>query len=617
MAFSHALDEPGDPGRVGTIVFDNLHHGIGGQLSREADRYMAAYSGGMVADERQGICHIPGMVAAGGTVVTVTKSDGTETVGPTNDNFLFSVLFEENEKIYHSGGLVLHEIDPATNQWVLKYTNPNNDWRSSGRPVLYDGIWFRGLEFYNAHYSIGRWDFDGTTAQAVTGGVQASYFAASSGGLFKIARASASAAWEVKFTDATGANARTESNWVSMATGIRAPVSGLAVLGRYLLIFTAAGEIMALGEAPPIKTLVPAGALTDEYDRKFGCAITMWGSDLVIASGGGPRTQGKGCYALNIDRLASRDIHPILVQGRIAGGRDLQPSAVAAMDSDLLVGTVTNKQSHATGPYVEHAILRLSNFPDGLAYNFLGSYRDNLSPPRTGDVHDLLHFSNSTYSRIYALFGGFAGGYISCTEVPHHGGSKPTALADPSYVYTSSAYGPYTGRKLALQIRGFNGAALSTDTVEISLVPDADLSSPTVAGTFGDAGPFVLSSARIVATTFGLKIKLPDDSDWARILLPIFLDYCEEPRSGERIQLGVAIPTGVRRMDAGNEAVETFVATLQGLRDGTTKTLTLYDVAGTPSTFTVLVEVVETAQNVLKIAREYPEAAAVITVRVV
>ncbi len=806
ISFLHAVDEPGEPGRVGTIVFDQLHHGIGNELSVQADRYspssLAVFAG------PSALAHVPGALYTSGTAPFLG--------GGANQGSVIRADSRSHASSFQSGGDVYFVLPaegaPQGAGKVIKIQGGdgvvstvitlNLAEHFSGVPVFYDGDWWIGV-VDDAGTATAHVQFDvaaDTWAKNSAGGDKdVSFFLAVHGGLFSLEDQSAT--WDLDFTDA--AAPVLDTAWSGIVSGKRVPdLTAMYALGRFVLIFGSDGQVIAVADAPPVKSLVPAGVLSDN-DPFFGHGAKQWGSDLIVPS-------DRGLYALNIDRLAGRDVSPLNLQGAL-GERPFRPSVVTPMGADLLVGT------HSDGGE-QGNVLVLRRYPEGVFYNHLTgiSITGMLTPSRVAAMEYM-----PVTGKLVMLIGNEYESRVVVLYLPDIRFRRP-AVQQISRLRTSTTFGPFPGRKLALQVRGVYPKA-TTNAVAIRVAPD--LGAATLAGNVSAVGPFNLTGARVVGTTFGLLIDMPvgvgdvvtdaavvdtgdaspittsytvptasdrhmlvavsqssllgapsvtfngvsmvnlgresdgidgtivlfglknpdegthdvvvtfsfttktvvgiisfsntdpdapigpvvtsegaslspslsvetapgevvlaavdvndalarllapggdetqvweaqqggapfttgygstqDGADgglisptisgsgtpqwemigvsirpnreWPRLLLPLMLDYTEEPRAGERIQILVEIPTGPRLRDAGNEAVEKVLSDIRALRDGTTKTFTLIDAAGTPSTFTVLVEQIDSNESTLSAHpfREFPEARAVVTLRVV
>lgn len=608
--FLHALDEPGDPGRVGTIVFDQLHHGLGAELSLQADRYRPN-------QPLPPIAYIPGMVMSAGPTTGPLLDAGASAVTPFVHNLITAPSsFNDGNDVFLVLAREVIRVPLGTGTWVSvrDVTGTTGISGGIGPVVRYDGEWWAGL-FDGVGLAIAHMhSVDGITWTLETAGTdkEANFFLPVHGGMFAVqvttAASSSRAEWKLSFTDANAAGAILDANWVDIVTLRNHPVpTGMAAVGRYVLIFGADGSIVAVADAPPVKTLMegPSPVLND---RDFGTNNLFWGSDLMATS------NRSGLLALNLDRLAGREVNPASIQGFL-GRRRFRPFTISPMGPDLLVGTrgITDDEA---------SILLLRRYPEGVFYNQIRDVSATIgSGLPSGQAVMAMEYLNLTGILTF-LVGGTVGsqfGRIGYVRMPFLDGSAPTSFAASAVLETSHTYGPFPGRKLALQVRGFYPEA-TTNATEISVIPD--MGAAVSAGAVTAAAPFALSGARVVGSTFALQLDLPAGvgSEWPRLLLPLMLDYIEEPRAGDRIRLIIEVPTGQRRRDAGGDAVENALNSLRALRNSSsTVTLTLHDVAGTPSSFTVLVEKVDANESTLAAHpyREYPEAVAVIDLRVV
>ena len=801
--FLHAVDEPGEPGRVGTIVFDQLHHGPGAELALAADRYIAS-------NDTPPNTFVPGVLSAADDALKISKSGGGDDTGSTGQiqNRLRPSSFQSDGDVYFVLYNQVLKVPNGTGDWTVDFAPTTK--RLEGVPAFYGGKYWLGLADLS-QVSRGHVHFDGFawTENELSADNDASFFLTVHGGLFCVERTSLTGAWKLKFSDA--ANPELDVDWVTIVTRPGPWPTGIASLGRFILVFGEEGEVIAVSDAPPVKNLVEPGLLSG-LDKGFAHGSRRWGSDLMVLS-------DRGLFALNIDRLAGKDVSPINVQGHL-GNILARPTAVAPFGADFLVGMR------------EEGIWLLRRYPEGVFYNHL------LNAKGLGLTHPLRAVRAMEYLQDTGVLtvligtteregsggaarGGPGEGRIASINVPDIAGSPPGGFAAASTLDTSSAYGPFAGRKLALQVRGVY-PEVTLNPATISVIPD--LGSPTVAGTLTAKGPFALVGARVVGTTFGLRAVLPagvenmiigagtsgsgtgatvsfihnistggvgsvillvyvsvdnvaadfisaayagsamtlidtivqggvalylfahfapatgagtvvvtpasagsnvsagavhltgaaltnvlgpganvrgtgltptitvktapdevvvagmavvdpaartvapgtsetesweellttttswgatqsgdnggviaptisgagtpshvlmgvsvrPNWEWPRLLLPLMLDYAEEPRAGDRIRIAVEAPAGQRRADAGGVSVEKFLKDLRDLRNSSsTITLTLLDVAGAPSTFTVLVEAVSSVEERPALKREFPSAVAFIDLRVV
>lgn len=602
LAFLSGVDEPGDYGRVDTIIFDDLHRGLGNELVATADRVRAE---GVGADSAESFSTWkPGILMGSGQFAN--SSPPLTDRGPG-----------ENVRVVASS--FLHGGDPyfiLPKRAVTGTNGGDGTWSSvhtttdymSGPAAFYGGVWFIGLQT-TAGYSAGHVEFDGSAWATKVGGsdLKANFFKVVHGGMFSIREESDG--WDLRFTDDTPANATLDANWVIIVANQRGTQpTALEAIGRYVVVFGQWGEIILVADAPPVKSLMPRGFLADD-DTTFANGAQMWGADLVFPS-------RWGLQALNIPSMAIRDISPTRLQGAL-GRRLFRPSAIASMGADLLVGTYSAAVLKPSVANDIPSLLLLRNYPEGPSYThltelnvalFAGAYRVQALAyaPTTGVVSMLIGDTAGIESYVYLYY------------MPSEANAKPKEAAGTSAIRLSSSYGPSPGRKLALQVRGWyaDHAGLGT-TIDVI----ADVDTLVEAGAVATNGPFTLTGARVLGDAFGLRLKLDliaEGSDnFPRFILPLMLDYAEEPRSGDRIQIGVEVPTGPRRGDAGVDAPTELLATLQALRGGTTRTFSMLDPAGASASWTVIVEGVDLAGGGPKRMREFPEATIVVTMRVV
>ena len=605
--FLHAPDEPGEPGRIGTIVFDQLHHGLGAELSLTADRYQANLSASPPS------AWVPGSLFSAGTLADTASGDIDHTqaeieILTTAPPSVAVGSFQWKGDVYFT--LPRRVIKVAAGDGLITTVfTPSMTTLLSGQPAFYNGNWWVGLvdssvdPGESAGHVFFDTDLDTWTEFSGVGDAEVSFFFALHAGIFalEVNGLGATRAWDLKFTDAGAPHLGTA--WVDIVTNRPTPqATGIHSLGRFILVFGDAGEIVAVADAPPVKSLVSRGVFADD-DPLFGHTSRPWGADLFLPS-------RRGMSAVNIDRLAARDVTPPNIQG-VLGDRQFLPRALIPMGPDMLVGTRNEPQAGANH---SGSILIVRRYPEGVFYNLV---RDTFVSAALGnaDVYAMEYIPNS--GKLTILFGNTTGSRVKVLYLPNEKLGKPSTFLPSSQLVTSDTYGPFPGRKLALQVRGFYPAA-TTNSVAVGVIPDRGVA--VAAGTVSAVGPFVLTGARIVGSTFALELDLPAGvgAEWPRLLLPIMLDYVEEPRAGDRIRIAVEAPVGSRRVDSGGDSVEKVLKDIRDLRNSSsTVTLELLDVAGAPSTFTVLVEAVSSVEERPMLKREFPSAVAFVDLRVV
>ena len=339
ISFLHAVDEPGEPGRVGTIVFDQLHHGLGNELAVQADRYIPD------ASANPPLMYVPGSELPVEEAASFTHASSFQ-----HDGDVYFVLPRQVLKVLAGDGLV-----------TVVFT-PTGDRRLSGVPAFYDGDFWIGLvddigvDDGHAHFDTSADVWNENIAGADR---KSTHFFTVHGGMFSMLRQTAPPLWNLGFTDATDPDL--DVDWSTIVPNRRGSVvTAMHALGRFVLVFMEDGQIVAAADAPPVKSLSPPGVLSDN-DPFFGHGARQWGADLIVPG-------ARGLLALNIDRLAGRDVSPRNIQGAL-GDRTFRPSsAMTPFGPDLLVGTFSDD-----GGPIDHvgSILVLRRYPEGVFYNFL------------------------------------------------------------------------------------------------------------------------------------------------------------------------------------------------------------------------------------------------------
>jgi len=611
-------EEPGTPGRVGTIVFDDLFKGIGGELADNGDRRRYNTNAMGMAVSAPAWTHVPGLALAPGLTTQLTG-------GPALGFEPVVCSFQWNDNVFFVMQTRVLQIAPLAGTWTVMAGSTLGSGRVyTGQPALFGKYIKVGIEtaaadgvsdgFANYNTVTNTWAFEFTAA----GRTIASFFLAANGGLYKLLRGKVTPTdatapedvWALYFTQSKDAYA--EGNYSSIVNDVLSPrATGLAVFGRFILVFNRRGEVQMVGEALPIKSLVQQGLLV-ENDDLFGHGCRPWGADLII-----PSSSGR-LFALNLDSLGIRDIGVAPIQGT-TGRSAFAAHSTCNYGADLVVGT----RGLITGiADMFPALLLLKNYPEnvGPRYNPIAQTASVAS--QEGRV-SAMEFVNNSKEIIWIVADGTHSTEIFKTKVADLLGRDPSfpfgGIFQAGALRTADAHGQFPGRKLALGVRG--AAAIAASVGSYTLKVFADFSNtPATAGSVSAAGPFYLSGARPVGASFSLGVEFPTrgvGDDWPRLNLPLYLDYMELPRTGDRIKLLIEASSVTRRLAEQSLSKEEILAALRALRDGATRTLEFLGAAGTPAAFTVLIESVTATDANPNLYRDYPGAVAEVFLKVV
>lgn len=605
LSFTDAPDEPGVRGRLGSILFNDLHHGLGANLTLEGDRYTFSD----LDASRPGRIEHPGQGK-----VAVTGPGGSTDPGPVETKRVFASTIQWESDCW----FVLPAASGAAQSKVVKiagggvtWTEPSVSFLAAGQVIrgpgaFYDGLWFFGLE-NQAGQSIGHVVFDPTadtwTARSGASDTKMSLFFSAHTFLWGLEVQSVgnkgAIGWRLRVTDATGAGASADSNWRNLTVTIRQSYpTAIYPFGEWMLVFGVDGQILAISETPPNRALLPPGALAGS--EEFGVGVIQWGGSLVFPSGGG------GVHSIDLSSLELTDIAPENTQGALPQGRRLRVSTITPYGPDLLVGTRSESNNQVS-------VLKLRRYPEGIAYNEL-----QIISAITGD-HSVRSIAALPSGKIYLLIGNATESRIRRLVISPVGGGRPLAFdsAVVRALETASSFGDTPGRKLFLQARGWLESALVGANNEARIRIGVDGGPLALAGVVTQAGPFVLTGARPVGRAVRLSVEInfatDNGTDWPVLLLPLFVDYVEEPTSGARITLDVESGGGFRRSGSAQRAREQLWSTLQALV-GSQQTLQLLE---SNTVYNVIVEQVEMVDSKGPTGRERPIAAIRVTLRVI
>jgi len=489
LRFLDAPDEPGNRGGVGTIVFDELHHGIGPTFSPNGDVYQRS---SFFSAMRPGRIESFGAESIGDLLI-----GGVADTGPVArevlNSFIYATSFQTPLGVFFVMPNKIIKFAGGALTGTVVHTTTDN---MRGPAAFYRGKWFIGLET-NAGVSSGHVEYDASADIWTTenGGTDAK------GSLFfsvhtwlwcleQVATAATidgSVTWKIKYTDTD--DATPESSFIDVTVEKNEPQpNAIYPLGRWLLVFGHHGEIVAVSEGD-MRALVPAGSLS-LADRSFGVGARMWGEQLVVPG-------ARGLIALSLSGAALRDISPINIQTGL-GQSAMEPSCVTPYGPDLLVGT-KNRVADASGsaPFV----LVMRKYPEGTFYNELHDFSlgnwDGSSVMRA--------MESLANGRTYMLSGNTTAGRVRLLDLPPPYGGAPLSQQSGT-IQLSQTYGPSPGRKIFLQVRGWLESALSgADKLRILANVD-NAGDAALIDNVQAAGPFVGSENQPIGRALGLKI---------------------------------------------------------------------------------------------------------------
>lgn len=603
-----APEQPGARGAGGTMRFDQFHRGLGPELAIEADRYQKSH--GWMASR-------PGRVELLGDVSIATTIGGGTDTGPTETTRLLSHSFQWQTKSWFIlPGKMIQWVRGAGTPTVAQSAGANQKFR--GPAAFFQGRWFCGVEDDDG-LSIGHVVLDTDTStwalNTAAGKTKGSLFFSAHIGLWcleitNVDPLKGEITWRVKFCHAA-ADATVDANFQVLTPGTIYNVMPNSVfsLARWLLVFSADGQVLAVSETPPHRTFVAPGRLAT-FDSEFGLPLRPFGKWLMFGS-------KEGFYAIDVTGIEVKDFTPMAIQEGL--GKDvIRVSALMPYGTDYLVGT----RSETTSPY-EARLLMLRRYGDRIAYNELlrqdfmgasGAYviRAMELFTTTGHLHILL--GNATEGRLLAVglpppIGG---------RPPHTPAEGwPRMLSASSELRSGYSYGPRGTRMLFTRARSwvedFPGVGQGTMTIELS-TDDGDFVEIV---NVEKSGPFdiPLTTAPVgyaAALNLLATVTHDDGTRWPVWLLPIYLDYIEEPKGGFRVEFDAIASGGLRRAGMRQEQREDLIATLEGLK-GLPITTTLLE-SGTVYTDAV-VEQVEAMDIRPPGPRERPQASVRVTLK--
>ena len=585
------------------MEFDFLHHGLGSDIEREGDRLV----------ESDGFSTLkPGRIEALGNVYQVPLAGGGNDTGPTETTRLFATSFQFQGNIHFIlPKAVLLYIYPSPSFAVLAVAGPNRNFR--GPPAFFQGQWWFGVEDDNG-LSVGHGRFDTETGnifiEDAAGDNQASLFHSAHAALWAVQVTTVNTkkgeiGWRLKLTLA--ANPIPATAWEDQTIELFNPYpNAIYQFGRWILVFGADGQVLAISETPPAKTLIPPGILATD-DPEFGVYARQFGEFLVI-----PHVDGMHAIPFTDNRL--RDFHPQNLQGRLIS-EIIRPSCLAPFGMDYLVGT----RSEASAPF-NTRIMTLRRYPEGIFYTqffnreFLASGAHVLRAmevvPSTGRMA-VLH-GNATEGRIHLInLPPSQGGRPSNLTLGGVQGLIPVATARTSAQRTRAG-----GRAFFTAVRGWVEDFVHTGSFVVRLSVDGG-AYQTMANVGATAGvPFRDGLANLIGRTASLEvlatINADNGTEWPVLLTPLLLDYIEEPEGGFRIHMDVQLSTGQRRSGIMTQAWETDLASLEALI-GAQGTLTILE---RQTVYQVLIESVSAITTKGKSGREAGSAAARVIMKV-
>ncbi len=407
LRFLDSPDEPGLRGTVRTIEFDNLHHGLGGELAIQADRY---------TDCDEWSPFRPGRIELLGDTDNIEDVDNapSQETGACETTKVFATSFQWQGSVYF--------ILPSK---VIKWDEPDSTWDEAkaagtgenfrGPAAFYWGKWYWGLEDDDGK-SIGCVVLD-TLDDSITihktsldaTRISASLFFSVHSYMWALENTYAAtrkgeAVWRLLFTDA--ADASLVANYTAAMEDKHHPYpTAIYPFGRWVLVFGANGEALAVSETPPIKSLIPPG-LVGSDDPEFGVGCRQWRGHLLVPS----RT---GLWGIPFDGIDLKSFNPHTLQGPI--GKDIRrPSVITPYGQDVLVGTRSNPNS----PYTAH-IGVLRDYPEGIIYNEVLSRELFSTGPNVLRAMEVM-----STGRVAMLIGNATAGRIKVMGVPPVAGGR-------------------------------------------------------------------------------------------------------------------------------------------------------------------------------------------------
>jgi hypothetical protein len=601
LRLAESPDEPGSAGAAGTLIFDNWHHGLGAEIMDQGDRVI----------ECDGFSTLkPGRVEAIGNRFQLPETGGVNfDTGPVETTRLYATAFQWQGGILFvlPKKLIFYNY-PAPEWTTVADAAANRNFR--GPAAFYQGQWWFGVED-DTGLSVGhgRYDTDtGTlTVEDQAGDNKASLFHSAHSALWAVELTTVDTkkgqvGWKLKLS--TSADPIPATAWEDQTVELFNPFpNAIYQFGRWILVFGADGQVLAISETPPQKTLIPPGVLATD-DTEYGVYARQFGEFLVI-----PHKNGMHAIPFTDNRL--RDFHPQNIQGRLL--KDvIRPSCLTPFGMDYLVGTRSDADTEKT------RILTLRRYPEGISYTQM--WHNSLM---TGDHAIRAMEVVPATGRIVFLSGNATEGRLDIMNLPPSQGGRPSNLLlggvqglTPTAQVVSNYQRTHSGgRAMFTAVRGWaeDYPHVGTFFVRIS-VDGAPYTNMADIGTTQGA-PFRGTLASPIGRTVSLQLNLVQSTDngteWAAIILPLLLDYIDEPEGGFRIDMDVLLSTGPRRAGTMAAAWETDLVALQSLQ-GSTGTLKILE---RQTSFNVLIEHVS-ALPIKGRTREASSAAARVVMKV-
>ena len=607
LQFLASQHEPGVRGAVGTIPFDNLHRGIGSELSEGADRHVKSLNWSSMR---------PGRLEMLGNRLTLedTNNPGVIDVGPTETTRIFagSFFFRGTDSYWF---ILPDQIIKAGHSLTAsgwKFTTaPPADMKYRPPAAFYQGNFYWGLE-NDAGKSTGHALYDTDAVGVIVNNAEADS-SKNRGSLFHSAHAGmwcieistvdpkkGEVGWKLKFTDA--ANATLDANWTVMGIERFSPFpTNIYSFGRWVIVFGADGQILAVSETPPDKTLVPPGVLTLD-DAEFGTGARQIGEHLLIPT-------RSGLYAISYVDGRLRDFSPGAVQGRL-DDQIMRISAISPYGTDAIVGT----RSEASSPY-ETRLLGLRKYAapdDRFAYNEL--MRAELL---SSGAHVIRAIEiDPTNGVAIILVGNLTEGRLVMMALPPPIGGRLVAtlktgtqgLAPSSEFRTGYTFGPYPGRKLFTQLRGWAQKIVTEGNGSLVVQLSVDNGAFATIASITSEGPFVGTAVSRLGRTAALKVlgtvTTDNGTDDPTLLTPMYLDYVEEPVGGFRLQMDIVAGGGPRRLGTRQDNREALLSTLQAAI-GVTATIKVIE---SQQSYSVMIEEVQMVDSKGPTGRESAQA---------
>lgn len=599
-------EEPGTTGQATTILFDNFHHGIGGDVSIPT----AAIAQWHAADTTR-LCNgfstmKPGRIESIGNLMEpLGDSAGPNITGPTETTRVFATSFQWQGKVFFILPKTVLMYEWSDPNWQIVATAAANQ-VFRGPAAFYQGFWIWGLENDDG-LSIGHafydTEFDLVDVRTAGTQVKASLFHSVHTALWALQVTTVNpkkgaVGWKIKLCDE--ADPTPDANYIDQTLEIFHPFpTNIYAYGRWIVVFGADGQIVAFSETPPNKTLVPAGILATD-DAEFGVGARQFGEFLLVPS-------RNGLHAIPFTDNRLRDFSPQAIQARL-GREPVRPCALAPYGMNYLIGT----RSAAASPY-KTQILSLADYPDGVFYNEF--VRAELLSTGAHVIRAMEAIS--TTGRVLILAGNATEGKIWLLGLPPAIGGRPPALlggvpflSPASAMHSSYSYAPSRGRCIFTQVRGWAEGVIGDPlkgAVEISVSVDNGAFQSIVVPRV--PGPFIGNLNKQIGRTASLGVTgtVVEDNgtDWPVILTPIMLDVIEEPASGFRLQFDIMAGGGVRRMGARTDKMEDLAQALHDLEGLPNSKATIIE---SSVEYDVIVEEVQMQQRKAATGRERTEA---------